>query len=242
MYEIQCLDTNGNTINNFFQWDCDQNIVIKLKGCDEKYLTYNPEVHFSNSSRDTALVTRSVSSKESDSETIVSEVPNILLQEPYPLLVYVYLTDAEDVSSQKTILYSEIPVRKRQKPHDYLYVENITQVTAETIKDEIASSTETVRQTAQDDITSTNESAKASVDATKTDFENACDAIVADATAIKNETQSIKDATQAASDATQATIESDMKQLMNVNGLGLKINNPDGNAVFTIVIPNTEGV
>ena len=32
MYEVTCLDLDGNTINNFFQWDIDQKIVIKVKG------------------------------------------------------------------------------------------------------------------------------------------------------------------------------------------------------------------
>ena len=134
MYEVPCLDLNGDTINKFYQWDIDQKIVINLEGCDVNYLKNAPEVHFCNSSRKEALVVRSTVSNH---DTITVDVPNILLQEAYPLLVYVYLTDANDSSSQKTILYSEIPVRKRAKPSDYLYVENITRVTAEMIKKEI---------------------------------------------------------------------------------------------------------
>ena len=134
MYEVPCLDLNGDTINRFYQWDIDQKIVINLEGCDINYLKNAPEVHFCNSSRKEALVVRSTVSNH---DTITVDVPNILLQEACPLLVYVYLTDANDSSSQKTILYSEIPVRKRAKPSDYLYVENITRVTAEMIKKEI---------------------------------------------------------------------------------------------------------
>ena len=133
MYEVPCLDLNGDTINRFYQWDIDQKIVINLEGCDERYLQNPPEVHFSNSSRKEALVVRST---VSNNDTITVDVPNILLQEAYPLLVYVYLTDANDSSSQKTILYSEIPVRKRAMPSDYLYVENIARITAEMIKKE----------------------------------------------------------------------------------------------------------
>lgn len=219
MYEVTCLDLDGNTINNFFQWDIDQKIVIKVKGCASDYLRIEPEVHFSNSKRDEALVVRSlrtgivnnvanVMSQPSDGsdiiatlnsgdnivyteyvpgvenvgtayetsrewcvfeyrnanryikqsnitrdmETITVSVPNLLLQEPYPLLVYVYLTDSDDVSSQKTVLYTEIPVRKRAKPHDYMYVENITSVTAEKIKSEIEENVTQAKQIAMNNV------------------------------------------------------------------------------------------
>lgn len=219
MYEVTCLDLDGNTINNFFQWDIDQKIVIKVKGCASDYLRIEPEVHFSNSKRDEALVVRSlrtgivnnvanVMSQPSDGsdiittlnsgdnivyteyvpgvenvgtayetsrewcvfeyrnanryikqsnitrdmETITVSVPNLLLQEPYPLLVYVYLTDSDDVSSQRTVLYAEIPVRKRAKPHDYMYVENITSVTAEKIKSEIEENVTQAKQIAMNNV------------------------------------------------------------------------------------------
>ena len=133
MYEITCLDADGNSINYFNQWDVNQKITIIIHGCPDDYLTYAPMIHFSNIKRDEALIVRStVSGNE-----IVASVPNVLLQEPLPLLVYVYLTDSEDVSSQKTILTTEIPIRKRQKPSDYNYVENIERITAQQIKKEI---------------------------------------------------------------------------------------------------------
>lgn len=257
MYEIQCLDLDGNTIDNFFQWDVDQHIVIELKGCDEKYLSNNPEVHFTNKNRDEALICRSEVKKSNieantAGDIIIAEVPNILLQEPYPLLVYVYLTDADDFKAQRTILYGEIPVRKRSKPSDYLYVENIKRTTADMIKNEIADSTLDVRYAAQNDINTANSNAKKSinktrsdaeksVDATKIDFEATCTTIVSDATIIKNETQVIKDATQAASNITQSTIETNMINLMNVNGLELKIINDNGDVTTTLLIPDTEG-
>lgn len=134
MYEINCSDIYGNTIYNFFQWDVDQKIVINLDGCDEDYLNIAPEFHYSNAKTKDAYVVRSVVSNR---DIITAPVPNILLQEPYPIQVYVYLTDSRHVSSQKTILYSEIPVRKRDRPSDYLYVENIERITAEKIKHEI---------------------------------------------------------------------------------------------------------
>lgn len=241
MYEVPCLDINGNTINRFYQWDIDQKIVIKLKGCDKNYLKNTPEVHFCNTNRTEAFVVRSLkfgticvdsanvyesastsstvittlnkydkivyseytdgggdigtasedgsewcsfeykSEKryiktnciEHNGETIIADVPNILLQEDYPLLIYVYLTDANDSSSQKTILFSEIPVRKRAKPSDYLYVDNINRVTANMIKSELEQSTKKTREDAINTINQTKSNAVNSVTNTKNNVENA---------------------------------------------------------------------
>ena len=241
MYEVPCLDLNGNTINKFYQWDIDQKIVIKLDGCGENYLRNTPEVHFCNVSRTEALIVRSLKSGSIsvndanvyaeadtsstvittlhngdkivyseytdgggdigaayedgsewcsfeyksekryietsciayDGEVITADVPNILLQEAYPLLVYVYLTDANDSSSQKTILFSEIPVRKRAKPSDYLYVDNINRVTANMIKNELEQSTKKTREDAINTINQTKRNAVNSVTNTKNNVEKA---------------------------------------------------------------------
>ena len=74
MYEVPCLDINGDTINKFYQWDIDQKIVINLEGCDVNYLKNAPEVHFCNSSRKEALVVRSTVSNH---DTITVDVPNV---------------------------------------------------------------------------------------------------------------------------------------------------------------------
>ena len=94
-----------------------------------------------------------VRSEKNDDNSIKVAVPNILLQEAIPLQVYVYVTDLNDVSSQKTILHNEIPIRKRQKPSDYFYIENISRVTAEMIKEEIEAVVNNTRQAAIDTIT-----------------------------------------------------------------------------------------
>lgn len=134
MYELTCYDVDGNVIDHLTQWDVDQKIVITIKDQDKNYLSIPPNIHFSNVKRSEALVVRSTVTND---DTITADIPNILLQESYPLLVYVYLTDSDDVSSQKTILSTEIPIRKRSKPSDYAYVENIERITANQIKKEI---------------------------------------------------------------------------------------------------------
>lgn len=234
MYEVPCLDLNGDTINRFYQWDIDQKIVINLEGCDVNYLKNAPEVHFCNSSRKEALVVRST---VSNNDTITVDVPNVLLQEAYPLLVYVYLTDADDSSSQKTILYSEIPVRKRAKPSDYLYVENITRVTAEMIKKEIEQTTLNARTDAIAAITSTKENDCTEVDNKKDEFIATGRGLVQAATDIKNNTQITYNNAVSVANRTQTTIETHMNDLMLRNGLSLKtINDGNGNVNLAVVI------
>lgn len=273
MYEVPCLNLNGDTINRFYQWDIDQKIVIDLNGCDERYLQNPPEVHFSNSSRKEALVVRSTVKYSGDDvvvqddsvatmhagDIIIADVPNILLQEPYPLLVYVYLTDADDSSSQKTILYSEIPVRKRAKPSDYLYVENITRITAEMIKKEIEVSTETVRtnaineindvktksiatvtdtrDTAVNTITQTKNDAVSTVDEAKEGFITTGNGLVNTATEIKNNTQKTYDNAVSVANKTQQTIETNINTLITKNGVYFKtVNDGNGNANLAILV------
>lgn len=273
MYEVPCLNLNGDTINRFYQWDIDQKIVIDLNGCDERYLQNPPEVHFSNSSRKEALVVRSTVKYSGDDvavqddsvatmhagDIIIADIPNILLQEPYPLLVYVYLTDADDSSSQKTILYSEIPVRKRAKPSDYLYVENITRITAEMIKKEIESSTETARtnaineindiktksiatvtdtrDTAVNTITQTKTNAVSTVDEAKEGFITTGNDLVNTATEIKNNTQKTYDDAVSVANKTQQTIETNINTLITKNGVYLKtVNDGNGNANLVILV------
>lgn len=234
MYEVPCLDLNGDTINKFYQWDVDQKIVINLEGCDENYLNNAPEVHFCNSSRKEALVVRSTVSNH---DTITVDVPNLLLQEAYPLLVYVYLTDANDSSSQKTILYSEIPVRKRAMPSDYLYVENITRVTAEMIKKEIEQTTLDARTDAIAAITSTKNNACQAVDDKKNEFITTGRQLVETATDIKNNTQVTYNSAVSVANRTQETIENNMNELMLRNGLSLKtVNDGNGNVNLAVVI------
>lgn len=148
MYEITCLDSYGNMISNFVQWDVNQKVSIVAVGFDYEVFSLAPQVHFANSKSKTALVVQS----EVEGNVITAKVPNVLLQESLPLFVYVYLEDTrvseiiEDpetgevkvIKPQRTILQTEIPIRKRQKPSDYEYVENIERITADAIKKEIS--------------------------------------------------------------------------------------------------------
>lgn len=235
MYEVPCLDLSGNIINKFYQWDIDQKIVIELKGCDTNYLKNAPEVHFCNVKRKKeALVVRS---EVTNNNTITAPIPNILLQEPYPLLIYVYLTDANDSSSQRTILFSEIPIRKRAVPSDYLYVENISRITAEIIKGEIEQSTKDARTNAINNINSTKTSATNTVNSKRDEFISTGNSLIKTATEIKNNTESTYNNAVNVANQTQTTIQTNMNNLMLKNGLTLKtINDGSGNVNVAIII------
>lgn len=139
MYEAKCYDLYGNSVDYFTQWDTNQKIVIKLEGCGDDYhvendeLQTDPEVHFTNIKRETALAVKATAV----GNEITVDVPNLILEEPYPVLIYVYYTSSLYPSSQSTIARTEIAVRQKAQPHDYYYVENITTVTAVAIKQEI---------------------------------------------------------------------------------------------------------
>lgn len=139
VYEARCYDLNNNSIDYFTQWDTNQKIIIRLEGCGDDYhiesgeLQTVPEVHFTNIKRNDALAVKATL----DNGDIVVDVPNLILEEPYPVLIYVYYTNSEYPNAQSTIARTEIAVRQKNKPHDYYYVENITTVTAEAIKQEV---------------------------------------------------------------------------------------------------------
>lgn len=134
MFGVECFDTHDNPIDHYTQWDIDQKLKIVVYDADSGLLKNAPYIHFANVKSTEALVVRST---VEGTDTIVVDVPNSLLQESWPLLVYVYLNDNLDAHSQKTIIKIEIPVHKRVRPSDYEYVENIERITAETIKQEV---------------------------------------------------------------------------------------------------------
>lgn len=134
MFGVGCFDTHDNPIDHYTQWDVDQKLKIVVYDADDNLLKNAPYVHFANVKSTEALVVRST---VEGTDTIIVEIPNSLLQESWPLLVYVYLNDNLDAHSQKTIIKIEIPVHKRAKPSDYEYVENIERITAEVIKQEV---------------------------------------------------------------------------------------------------------
>lgn len=88
----------------FYQWDSDRQIVIEDIDCNE--------VHFSNRTDKTALVC----TVREENGQVIADVPNILLQQDWPITVYAFDQDYTKYSQT-------FKVMPRTKPDDYVYTE-----------------------------------------------------------------------------------------------------------------------
>lgn len=112
MDKISIKDLQGNPIKNFYQWDLDQKVVftgIQSANC--------VDVHFCNYDSKEALVV----TPDIDGDRLSACVPNILLQHPKPVIIYIYCTD-ENTGSRTTHAV-KIVVVPRPRPADYAYTE-----------------------------------------------------------------------------------------------------------------------
>ena len=116
MIEIDCYDLQGNSMDYVTQWDINQVLYIEDWKHDEM-----PIFHFCNKNSKMSLVVRG----EKDGDRIKAKIPNILLQEPYPVTAFLYMANDE---SGTTVYVTRIPINKKPKPNDYSYEENIEYV------------------------------------------------------------------------------------------------------------------
>lgn len=133
MFYLECYDQYGNPITRMTQWDLNQKIYIT-----EHNFTTAPLFHYCNKNTEKALV---VQSTLSDDNTLVVDIPNQLLIEPYPITVYVYLSENE---TGKTVEVINIPITARPKPNDFEYKDNIEIVNLTNLADEIRSLNDSV--------------------------------------------------------------------------------------------------
>ena len=138
MFDITCLDSYGEVVTNFTQWDTDQSLTIKNTG-----LSSAPLFHFCNKNSKEALVVKSTL----EGQTITVKVPNILLQEGIPMFVYLYAYSS--LTSGKTLATAKIPVRPRPRPSDYEYVGNIDVVSLALIEERINEAIESMEEAKQ---------------------------------------------------------------------------------------------
>ena len=90
----------------FTQWDKGQVLI-----CDE--CPQGTQIHFSNTRSEKAYVIETNSSLE-------AEVPDILLQEPYPITAWIYRIEDGIYYTENR---REIQVIKRPRPEDYIYTD-----------------------------------------------------------------------------------------------------------------------
>ena len=129
MIEVYCTDKDGNLVERLTQWDVDQYILIGGSGLIEA-----PKIHFCNAVSDEALVVGS----EMEGDLIKAKIPNILLQDKYLIMAYLYVYDPTVSSiSAMTKATIKIPILPRQKPSNYPYVEDIDYISATSLEAKI---------------------------------------------------------------------------------------------------------
>ena len=101
------------SVNPLYQWDINQ--VLQIYGLS---LSKIPEIHFTNNSMERAIVRQSTMD---DAGVITVEVPNSLLQKPYPITAYVCIRDGDTFV---TLYKIDIPVKARKEPSDYVFIDN----------------------------------------------------------------------------------------------------------------------
>lgn len=97
---------------SLYQWDINQR--LNITGLE---LTTAPEVHFANANMERAIVRESTISNG----TITVTIPNSLLQAPLPIMAYIGIYEGETF---KVIESVKIPVIPKQKPTDYVFVDD----------------------------------------------------------------------------------------------------------------------
>jgi hypothetical protein len=119
MNEILCFDANGNSIDKLSQWDTNMELFINWE------YSVTPIFHFCNTNSKRILVVKGTVDSE-DGTIAKANIPNILLQEASPLMVYVYMEKDTPTGylTGETIYSFQIPVREKPKPVDYKYFEN----------------------------------------------------------------------------------------------------------------------
>ena len=134
MHEIMCFDKYGNSIDEFVQWDINRMMYIDWE--------YNciPIFQFGNTKSDRLLVVKGRIIEDETKKIAEVNVPNIMLQQAYPIIGFVYLESEvngdDNYYNGKTIYKFKIPVRAKAKPQDYKYSENTEYISWIKLKDE----------------------------------------------------------------------------------------------------------
>lgn len=114
MINVTCYDSDGNALSHLTQWDIGRTLVVK-----GATTVIEPVFHFCNTRSTEALVVPS----KINNGSIITKIPNLLLQSSFPIIAHMYYQESKD--SAKTLYTITIPVVPRVKPFDYNYVENI---------------------------------------------------------------------------------------------------------------------
>lgn len=110
MADIICYKPDGQILDYYTQWDVGQQLAIR--GAD---FSSAPYFYFSNSRSNTAYIMPS----EVSEDIALVNVPDLLLQDAIPLIVYISYSPDGDIGTTEYSI--RIPVMPRKKPNDYVY-------------------------------------------------------------------------------------------------------------------------
>lgn len=120
------FDADNAAVTKLYQWDVGITLYITNSKITEAY-----NVHFANK---TCTEAYSCSSTYSDGVLSVT-IPDILLQQAYPIWGYIY---AEDDDYGRTVFTFKIRVIARPQPADYVYEESADYILVSDLADRIA--------------------------------------------------------------------------------------------------------
>ena len=124
MFELTAYDSNGDTIHALTQWDLNQVIYIDNVG-----FTSSPIAYFNDSCGKHSFVINT----ELVGNSIKIIIPNLLLQKFEPIIIGICIYVSQDNIS-RTKYFVKLPVRKREMPNDYVYVENTGEITLSSLQ------------------------------------------------------------------------------------------------------------
>ncbi len=105
------------SVESLYQWDSNQTLVIYGLS-----LPKTPEIHFTNSSMEHAVVRQATMD---DAGVVSVGVPNSLLQKALTLIVHVCIYEGETF---KTLYTIEVPIKARKQPADYTFVDDANEI------------------------------------------------------------------------------------------------------------------
>jgi len=131
MIEVNCYDSSGNIVTEFYQWDLNQTITIR----DVDTVDSAPELHFVNRNCEEALVVQSTL----DNGVITCEIPNSILRDPHIIFIYGYksVDEGKITTYGKTLFIAKLNVIGRLRPSDYVYEDDKQVISLRYIEDTV---------------------------------------------------------------------------------------------------------
>lgn len=139
--EIVLKDIDGNEILSpeLTQWDQGVDVIVR----NFRYTADQVHFHFYNDTKTQIVeVTPELYTDSTGAPCLRGAVPNILLQEPYSIIMHVYISDGGDsINTQahitaQTVFTAKIHVEPRMRPDNFVPLDNTGAMTIAEIRDD----------------------------------------------------------------------------------------------------------